>query len=193
MGGWVDGRKLKTTWSANSELVPFPSLPLYNMDWIPLLCPLLCYRVIFPSVSHRDTLWSSASSFLLLHLHSHSLHARPSHSVCISGSSDGSSAGTHDLFSHVASILHYHHFCFTSLCCIRRKHGMQEKAAQRHVCTYHVFSKRACMSPFPLYLHIILRNILANEHMLCILIICCSYYAGIHEQHIRTNTEEPPI
>lgn len=65
--GWLSGwqENLKTTWSANSKLVPFPHLTLYNKDWIPLLCPLICYGAKFPSVSHRDTLWSSAFSFHL--------------------------------------------------------------------------------------------------------------------------------
>lgn len=48
--------------------------------------------------------------------------------------------------------------------------------------TDHVFGEPARMPPSPLYLHIILSNISANEHMLCILITCCSYNA-VNTQH----------
>lgn len=48
VGTWVAERRAgkwrrewKTTWSPDSQLVPFPPLGLYKEGWIPFLCPLL--------------------------------------------------------------------------------------------------------------------------------------------------------
>lgn len=110
---------------------------------------------MFHSVSHWETLWSSASSFYLcifLSLSHTQMYAPPSQSPCISDSSDGRSAETHDLFSHVASILHCLHFCFTSRCCICRQQGSKEKsssAAHAHVLRVRQASTYAAApSPF---------------------------------------------
>lgn len=160
---WRAGKKWKSTWSPSSQLISFPPLSLHKKDWIPLLCPPIYWRAISPCFTQRYPLvlcfFLSTSASLPLsftntktHIHAHtsrSLHAQPSRSACISGSGDGSSAGTHDLFSHVASILHCHHFCFTSLCCIHRQQGRREEAAQRHVHTDHVFGEPARICTLP--------------------------------------------
>lgn len=99
-----------------------PNCPAVNSSHFPLwLCikqteyPCSVFVGQYHPVSHRDTLCLSASSSHLCPSSSHRLththtqtwiHARTSqlsHSACICGSSDGSAAGTHDLFSHVAS------------------------------------------------------------------------------------------
>lgn len=55
--GWQesDGKNEKP-WSPSSDFVPFPPLSFYNQDWIPLLCPLIYWRAIFPCFTQTPPL-----------------------------------------------------------------------------------------------------------------------------------------